>query len=205
MEELERVEQAWRASDRVLFVGFNRRFSEPVTMVKDRFAGIRPLIVTYRVHSGEIPEGHWYNDRRQGGRFIGEVCHFIDTCIALVDEAPVSVEAKAAAENPLPRFDDYLVSLRFQTGSLATIIYSSQGHPETEKERLEILGGRHTAIISDFREVLLDNKRIRLHKQDKGHAAQAAALLHSIDKGLGRDEWAIASRTTLYAASQIGG
>ena len=31
-----------------------------------------------------MPDEHWYRDRRQGGRLLGEVCHFIDTAQALI-------------------------------------------------------------------------------------------------------------------------
>ncbi len=44
--------------------------------------------MVYRVAAGPVPDGHWYHDPRQGGRLLGEVCHFVDTAQALVG-APV--------------------------------------------------------------------------------------------------------------------
>ena len=41
MEELDDVEAAWKESGQVLFVGFNRRYSEAVQLVQEHFAGRR--------------------------------------------------------------------------------------------------------------------------------------------------------------------
>ena len=43
-----------------------------------------PRLVVYRIAAGPVAEGHWYHDPRQGGRLLGEVCHFIDTARVLV-------------------------------------------------------------------------------------------------------------------------
>ncbi len=87
-DELDRVAQAWEAAgDRVLMVGFNRRYApildEARTVLGDTGT---PLVIDYRVQAGPVPAGHWYTDRRQGGRLLGEVCHFVDTCAALVGQ-----------------------------------------------------------------------------------------------------------------------
>ena len=43
-----------------------------------------PKLMVYRIAAGRVPDGHWYLDRRQGGRSLGEVCHFVDPAQALV-------------------------------------------------------------------------------------------------------------------------
>src|ERR1019366_8746641 len=84
-EGLAEIESAWRSSGRQLMVGFNRRWSPAVRAAQRVLADVasRKLVV-YRVGAGPVPEGHWYRDRRQGGRLLGEVCHFIDTAQALI-------------------------------------------------------------------------------------------------------------------------
>lgn len=93
MEELNRVEAAWRESGCVLMVGHNRRWAPHVLAVAEQLRG--PAVVTYRVSAGPVPARHWYADRRQGGRLLGEVCHFVDTCAALVRSEVVDVRALA--------------------------------------------------------------------------------------------------------------
>ena len=89
LDELDAVEKAWRESGRQLAVGFNRRWSPAVLAAQQALAGVAaPKLVVYRVAAGRVPDGHWYHDRRQGGRLLGEVCHFVDTAQALVG-API--------------------------------------------------------------------------------------------------------------------
>ena len=78
-EELGQIEAAYDGS-RLLMVGFNRRFAPLAQEVKARLAGrVTPLMMTYRVNAGFIPEDHWVHDPEVGGgRLLGEVCHFID-------------------------------------------------------------------------------------------------------------------------------
>ena len=77
--ELEEIEAAYDGS-RLLMVGFNRRFAPLAQEVKAMLAGrTTPLVMTYRVNAGYIPEDHWVHDPEVGGgRLLGEVCHFID-------------------------------------------------------------------------------------------------------------------------------
>ena len=100
LDELNEVENAWRESDRQLAVGFNRRWSPAVLAAQRALAAVEHAkLIVYRVAAGRVPDGHWYHDRRQGGRVLGEVCHFVDTAQALVGapiEDVVSLPAVAA-------------------------------------------------------------------------------------------------------------
>ena len=82
-------------------------------------------LVVYRVAAGPVPDGHWYHDRRQGGRLLGEVCHFVDTAQALVGAPIEDVTALSGGGPAGPPADDAVVALRFADGSLATIGYGS--------------------------------------------------------------------------------
>ncbi|MGH9070532.1 MAG: Gfo/Idh/MocA family oxidoreductase [Acidimicrobiales bacterium] len=205
-EELDQVETAWRQSGAVLFVGFNRRWSKPVALACQHFgAGFGPLVITYRVSAGQIPENHWYHDRRQGGRLLGEVCHFIDTCGALVGSDPTDVHAMGSGGRELALPDDLVVALRYADGSLAAITYASRGDTRTEKEEFQVLGRGHTVVVQDFRKVILDGKASVLSAQDKGHVAEARAFARAIETCNPTPAWqAIASsRATLRALASL--
>lgn len=207
-EELDRVEEAWRESGAVLFVGFNRRWSEPVRRVRDHFVGgSGPLVITYRVNAGRMPESHWYHDRRQGGRLIGEVCHFVDTCSAIVAAEPVVAHALGSGRAE-PLLEENLgILLRYADGSVVAITYANGGHA-LEKERVEIVGRGRSAVIIDFREVLLDGEPVALARnaRDKGHRASARALRAMLAQGRPSVESAlVSSRVVLDAlASMLG-
>ncbi|MFZ4718665.1 MAG: bi-domain-containing oxidoreductase [Ilumatobacteraceae bacterium] len=193
-EELEAVRGAWTASGRQLAVGFNRRHSPDVQRARQVF-GVAggPLVITYRVNAGTLPASHWYHDRRQGGRLLGEVCHFIDTCMALVGRPVLRVAATGSATGEAALVDDIGVLLGFDDGSIATIAYGSGGHANTAKERIEILGRGHTVVIDDFRSIEVDGSVDR-HPQDKGHVAQLHAFARDLrSAGTAAGEAAIAT------------
>jgi hypothetical protein len=181
VEELAGVQDASGQSGRVLLVGFNRRFSPAIRDVKDRLSGRGPIHINYRVNAGPIEPKHWYADRRQGGRLLGEVCHFIDTCLALVDSPISHVSAVASSEGEADMATDFGLALEFGDGSLATIAYASGGSPRTPKERIEILGGGHTVLIDDFRSVVIDEKVLWSGTQDKGHVALVREFFERIE------------------------
>ena len=153
-DELDAVEKAWRESGAQLAIGFNRRWSPAVLAARRALAGITaPKLMVYRVAAGPVPDGHWYHDRRQGGRLLGEVCHFVDTAQALVGAPIEDVAACRAAAGPRGRHgDDAVVSLRFADGSLAAIAYGSAA-PVAGKEWIEVQAGSHRLVIDDFRSV----------------------------------------------------
>lgn len=171
-DELDRVEAAWRASGKRLQVGFNRSHSEMAQRTLDLFRqGAGPLVANYRINAGHLPERHWYNDRRQGGRLIGEVCHFVDTLLAVIDADLLDLRAVAAGMPATATSADLALVLSTSDGSIASIAYSSGGHPSTPKERLEIMGRGHTVIIDDFRSMTIDGRQCRV-SPGKGHAQQ---------------------------------
>jgi predicted dehydrogenase len=138
-------------------------------------------VITYRVNAGTLAASHWYHDRRQGGRLLGEGCHFIDTCSALVGSDPIDVQAMIASQQSEAILgDDIVVMLRYANGSLAVISYASGGSPSGSKERIEVQGRGHTAVINDFIEITLDGQRRKFDRMQKGHADEARALLQAI-------------------------
>lgn len=206
--ELDDVEAALRDSAGALFVGFNRRWSDPVARVRGHFAGATgPLVITYRVNAGSLPPTHWYHDRRQGGRLLGEVCHFVDTCAAIVG-VPADVVRALGSGSPAEESalaNDVAVLLHYPDGSLATISYASAGDGRVEKERIDVLGRGHAATLVDFRKVILDGQETTFRPQDKGHDAEARAFRDIVaGRRPAGTEGVTSTRTTLRAAAALG-
>ncbi len=180
--ELAEVEQAWRASGRQLGIGFNRRWSPGVVAAQRALSSSgAPKLITYRVAAGKVPDGHWYRDRRQGGRLLGEVCHFVDTAQALVGAAIEEVAGVHGGGSPGRPGEEAIVSLRFADGSLAAIAYgSAEPGRGASKEWIEVLAGSRRLVIDDFRSVRLDGRVLWKGKQDKGHRACAAAFRQAV-------------------------
>jgi hypothetical protein len=180
-EGLDRIAAAWHVGEGHLMVGFNRRHAPAIVAVRRHIGESGgPLVITYRVNAGRLPPHHWYLDRRQGGRLIGEVCHFIDTCGFLVSHPVTSVYCVGSARGEALLDQDFIVTLRYADGSVATISYASGGNPTTSKERIEVLGRGHSALVDDFRRTLLDGKAQRRLPGDKGHEAEMRVLRRAI-------------------------
>jgi predicted dehydrogenase/threonine dehydrogenase-like Zn-dependent dehydrogenase len=204
-DELDAVRTAWLESGRVLTVGFNRRWSPAVAAARQALARVAAAkLVVYRVAAGPVPDGHWYRDRRQGGRLLGEVCHFVDTAQALVGAAIEAVTALPGG-GPGGEADDAVVTLRFADGSLASIGYGS-AIPSAAKEWIEVSAGSHRIVIDDFRSVTLDGRRLWKGRQDKGHSALAKAFRQAVggEAGLPTGEMLATMRATIRAASGQG-
>jgi predicted dehydrogenase/threonine dehydrogenase-like Zn-dependent dehydrogenase len=193
IDELGEIEAAWEASGRQLMIGFNRRWSPAVLVARSILAATTaPKFLVYRVAAGPVPDGHWYADRRQGGRLLGEVCHFVDTAQALVGadiEETVSLLAgeghgrrPAGGDGRVVPGNDAIVSLRFADGSLATICYGS-AQSAAGKEWIEVTSGSRQLVLNDFRSVQLNGKTRWRGRQDKGHRACAAAFRQAVTGG----------------------
>jgi predicted dehydrogenase/threonine dehydrogenase-like Zn-dependent dehydrogenase len=204
-DELDAVRAAWLESGRVLAVGFNRRWSPAVVAARQALSGVAATkLIVYRVAAGPVPVGHWYRDRRAGGRILGEVCHFVDTAQALVG-APIEDVTALPSGGPGGAADDAVVALRFADGSLASIGYGSAS-PSAGKEWIEVHAGAHRVVIDDFRSATADGKRLWKGRQDKGHHALAAAFRQAVDGAahLPTEDMLAAMRVTIRAAARRG-
>jgi hypothetical protein len=200
---VDEVEKAWRGSGRQLTLGFNRRWAPAVQTAQKVLAQVKtPKLVVYRIAAGQVPDGHWYLDRRQGGRSLGEVCHFVDLAQALVG-ADIEDAVGVLGGDTSRGEDGMVVALRFADGSVASIAYGS-APPTAGKERIEVLAGSNQVIIDDFRSVLENGRTLWKGRQDKGHRAHAAAFRQAVQGGTGMPTEAMLStmRATIQAADR---
>lgn len=187
--ELERIlETASTKGDRVM-VGFNRRFSESLLAMKRHFSDVRePLVMLYRVNAGFLKPEFWTQAESQGGRIVGEACHFIDCMQFMTGARPTSVYAAAigSQNSQVKNADSVSITIRFDDGSVGTVHYLANGDASVPKEYFEVFGGNRTAIMENFSRVTLsrDRKRKELKLNgDKGHAAEVAQTLEAMKTG----------------------
>jgi predicted dehydrogenase/threonine dehydrogenase-like Zn-dependent dehydrogenase len=173
--------------DRLLMVGFNRRFAPMAIKMKAFLKQVRePLALHYRVNAGFIARDHWVNDPEQGGgRLLGEVCHFVDFLTFLAGTLPIEVQARSLGGFESSSGDNVIVSLRFANGSQGTISYLANGDRSYSKERVEVFGGGAVAVLEDFRRLdLVRHGRKQtfrsLFRQDKGHRAELEAFAAAV-------------------------
>jgi predicted dehydrogenase len=161
----------------ILTVGFNRRFSPLANRLRVETAGIRPLVLAYRVNAGSLPPGHWLGSPEEGGRIVGEACHFIDLATFLVGALPVRVFAAAPAGSAEPA----LLVVHLADGSVLTLTYITSSARGLPKERLEVFGGGRAWVLDDWRVLRTygagRTRRVRRWAPAKGHREELAAFM----------------------------
>lgn len=190
-EQLEQIQTTISESNKLLMVGFNRRFSPHAMLIADYFKRrTTPLMISYRVNAGAIPKDTWIQDQESGGgRIIGEVCHFIDFVSFIAGAEPVSVSATTiyAENDTIVNEDTISINIQFKDGSLANICYIATGTPELPKERCEIFGSQSVAILDDFVHTKcfgILGKRELKGKQDKGFKNEIKFFFETIKTGV---------------------
>ena len=183
-EELDEIKSAYESSEMILSIGFNRRFSPYSDEIKKFFdKRSNPFVVNYRVNAGFIPEDHWLQDPEQGGRIIGEVCHFIDLIQFITNSNPVKVYAEHIDGD-----ESCSMIISFEDGSISTILYLANGDSSLPKELVEFFCGGETAVIDNWQKLWLykngKRKKVKLGSE-KGYREEIEAFLSAVRNGTG--------------------
>ena len=172
-----------------LQVGFNRRFSPVIRAMKDAVSGIKtPLVLNYRVHAGQTDAKSWYADANEGTRFAGEAGHFLDVFAFLTGPRPVSVVASALSPDN-PSADDrenIIATVEYDNGSVASLLYLTQGSPKVPKEFLEVFGGGMTMQMVNFESLHIFSglkKKTVKGGMDKGQRNEMKAFVDAVESG----------------------
>lgn len=185
LQELEQIEA--HVGDRILMVGFNRRFAPMVVKMKSLLETVSaPKAFVMTVNAGAIPNDHWTQDTEVGGgRIVGEACHFIDLLRHLAG-APITGRSVTAAHAPggPARSDVVSIALSFADGSIGVINYLANGHKALAKERLEVFAGGRVLLLDNFRKLTgygwSGFRAMSSIAQDKGQGHCAAAFVSAI-------------------------
>ena len=174
----------------MMMVGFNRRFSPALQMLKERLQGRRsPLMIQYRLNAGYIPLDHWVHGTQGGGRNVGEACHMYDVFRFLVGAPARSVDASAIDPRELPyaRNDNFAATLSYEDGSVASLMYTALG-PKTGlgKEHITVFCDGEAFIVDDFRKLTKASDGSVLWQSgepDKGHFEELSRFGDAIAAG----------------------
>ncbi len=187
--EVIRVKYTKAEKPAILQVGYNRRFA-PLVQKMRGIIGKHQASINYRVNAGVIPMNSWIQDPTVGGgRILGELCHFVDTCMFLANSKPTSVFATAIkkADQSIPDEDNVNVIITFENGSIATITYVAFGNRELPKEFIEVFAPEIAMQMDNFRELTVyqgtSKDRTKSSNQDKGFEGEFEAFAAAIKSG----------------------
>jgi predicted dehydrogenase len=175
--------QAGRAP--FVMVGFNRRFAPFTEKIRQFFVGRRePMLVHARINAGYIPHDHWLH--ADGGRIVGEFCHFVDWARSVIGSSIHSVAAAGLPNGAQYKSDNVTVTLKFADGSVANLLYLANGDRSIPKEFFEVFCQGAIARLDDFRTLeLARNGRVQKFKgaQDKGHRRELQLTIEAMRSG----------------------
>lgn len=200
-EELNKVKDFYETSPSetslpILLTGFNRRFSPLIQTILDLSSGhSNPMTINYRINAGYIPLDHWVQVQTEegGGRNLGEACHIYDLFTFLTGSRTITVSAQAIVPRTwyYSRHDNFVATMRFEAGSIATLTYTSLGSKDYPKERMEVFAEGKVFYLDDYKQLsVTGDKRggLRTKIAHKGHREELEAFAHVIQHG---GEWPI--------------
>ncbi len=190
--ELESVRQVYETAETsgshpFLMVGFNRRFAPFSDRIRRFFEGRRePMLVHARINAGFIPREHWTQQPDEGGRVVGEVCHFVDWARNLIGATIRSVTASAVPDGSRYHGDNVVTTISFADGSIANILYLANGDPGLPKEYFEVFCEGGVARMEDFTTLeLIQGRKTQKYTsvRDKGHNEELRLTLERMAAG----------------------
>jgi len=174
----------------VLLVGFNRRFSQAMQMLKNLLKDRRsPSVINYRLNGGYIPMDSWIQGEQGKGRNIGEACHMYDVFRFLAGAPVVSINATPIDPASLPylRNDNFCATLAYADGSVGNLVYTALGPKQgLGKERVEVFCDGEAYIIDDYKSLSRASDGNILWQSptaDKGHLEEMSRLGAAIAGG----------------------
>lgn len=192
--ELKEIEDFYSSFDAshplpVLLTGFNRRFSCHARRIHELIENrSNPMILNYRMNAGCLPRDHWVYTEEGGGRNLGEACHIYDLFTYVTDSKVLSVDVRTIkpANNYYSCKDNFVATITFEDGSVATLTYTALGSKEYPKERLEIFVDGKVLFLDDYKKLTVIGakvKGIETKVTDKGQKEELEAFALAIQRG----------------------
>lgn len=173
-DQLERLCEAMRTSAGRVALGFNRPnspFGREIKKQMESQSGA--AMYNWFIAGHELPAGHWYYAPAEGGRILGNLCHWTDFVLQLVPAEvryPIRITPTRAEKSDC----DIAVTYVFGDGSIAAITFSAKGHTfEGVRERFAAHRGNVLIAMDDFKDLtveIVDRKhKTSLLFRDHGH------------------------------------
>jgi predicted dehydrogenase/threonine dehydrogenase-like Zn-dependent dehydrogenase len=178
----------------ILLTGFNRRFSpyaqRIALMLKQR---TNPMIINYRMNAGYIPMDHWVHGSEGGGRNRGEACHIYDLFTFFTGSTVKSVHVNSLtpATAYYSASDNFIATVGFTDGSIASITYTALGSKDYPKESMDIFVDGMVISLNDYRSLTVKGahqKSLVTRASEKGQKEELLAFAAAIR---GESDWPI--------------
>ncbi|NCD40814.1 MAG: Gfo/Idh/MocA family oxidoreductase [Bacteroidia bacterium] len=157
-DQLERLCDAMQKSDAQVNLGFNRPSSVIGRAIKasiDSQTGA--AMYNWFIAGHEISPDNWYFNAEEGGRVLGNLCHWTDFILQLVapeNRYPITINPTRGDQSDC----DIAVTYSFGDGTIAAITFSAKGHTfEGVRERFAAHRGNVLISMDDFKRLVVEN------------------------------------------------
>jgi predicted dehydrogenase len=190
-DQLTRLCAAISRSKGKVNLGFNRPGSPFGREIKRCFQA-QPGAAMYNwfISGHELPPGHWYLNEGEGGRVLGNLCHWTDFVYQMMPSEglyPIQI-IPGRADKP---DRDIAVTYIFGDGSIAAITFwEAKGHAfEGVRERLTAQRGEALIALEDFKRLAIEVvEKKRVHSGIFRNHGHEALICRSYQMARPRDE-----------------
>ena len=175
-----------QSSGRVVSIGFNRPnspFGKQIRQILWRETG--QLMQNWFVAGHEIAADHWYLREEEGGRVLGNLCHWTDLTYQMMPPGcrfPITITPTRSVKSDC----DIAVTYVFGDGSIAALTFCEQAHAfEGVKERYAAHRGNALVAMDDFRNLVIQfgarKLSLSIRHRDHGHES---SIRHSYEQSI---------------------
>ena len=178
-----------RRSGAYIEIGYNRRYARLFQHARSEVAReTGPISVTCIVKELTIPASHWYYWPSQGTRIIGNVGHWVDLGVALIEARPTSLVVASPVGGMVG--DELTLTVLFDDGSRLSIVATKLGNGlRGVQEYMDIRRGGLTVEIDDFMKITVKRGGRKLVRRrllrDKGHSQMYRNFASAVAAGRG--------------------
>ena len=178
-KELIDVQKMMLSNEMVYSIGYNRSLAPWTKFMKNKINS-RKTDIDMTVNAGRLPLDHWLlNEGVCGGRIIGELCHFVDLSLTLLNHTKLINVECINRDRYYQDTGSYI--LNFEDGSKVHIDYRHDLPASVPKEKIVIKVSNKTYTNHNWKK--FSSRKIlnySLIKKGKGHKEAIDSFFHNV-------------------------
>lgn len=168
------IEAQAKSKGRILSIGYNRPHSQIGSQIKEAlFKESGNTMINWFVAGHSLGAEHWYHNAEEGGRVLGNLCHWTDLTYQMMEPVaryPITINPTRSVKSDC----DISVSYTFGDSSIGVLSFSAKGAMfEGVKERLVAHRGDTLLFMEDFKRINVEVADRKYSKagwhRDHGH------------------------------------
>jgi predicted dehydrogenase len=184
LSQLKRLENARKANNGRVYVGYNRPFSPAVQQLRKALGSAPTGGITLSCFVGGhvIPPDHWYRNPKEGTRICGNAGHWIDLFVHMLswrNEWPQLLRLSLIPASISDPDDNFVVTVATDKDDIFSLTLTSRSEPfEGINETINFQQDNVIATINDFRSMTLwTNSRFSRNRYRPKNVGHEAAIL----------------------------